>query len=102
MFILIVVYLIKYSFKISHLSQQLTIEGTWSHNTHQLMFPVTQELARFSDIVGASHNKDFALYTYNSEASDGLKMLAEQGNTTKMELEILDMVSYFGNLAIGS
>ncbi|CAB3222600.1 unnamed protein product [Arctia plantaginis] len=72
---------------------QLTIEGMWSPNTHQFTYPVTQELARFSDIVGASHNKDFALYTYNSEAGDGLKMLAEQGNTTKMELEILDMVN---------
>lgn len=60
----------------------------WSYNTHPQMFPLAQDLARFSDVVGASHSKYFSVYKYNSEASGGMKMLAEQGNTTELELEI--------------
>ncbi|CAH0714705.1 unnamed protein product, partial [Brenthis ino] len=67
----------------------LTFDGIWSFNTHPYMFPSSRELARFSDVVGASHNNNFKLYRFNSDASEGLKMLAEQGNTTKLELEIL-------------
>ncbi|XP_075974199.1 spondin-1-like [Anticarsia gemmatalis] len=67
---------------------QLTFEGMWSQNTHPMMYPTTPDIARFSDIVGASHSKDFSLYKTNSEATSGLKMLAEQGNTTEFELEI--------------
>ncbi|KAJ0175798.1 hypothetical protein K1T71_008957 [Dendrolimus kikuchii] len=67
---------------------KLTFEGLWSYNTHPTMFPNTTKPARFSDVVGASHSKDYNLYKYNSEASMGLKMLAEQGNTTQLEVEI--------------
>ncbi|KAM3963609.1 spondin-1 [Aphomia sociella] len=67
---------------------QVTFEGMWTYNTHPQMFPKAIELARFSDVVGASHNRYFNLYKNNAEASEGLKMLAEQGNTTKLELEI--------------
>ncbi|CAK1540724.1 unnamed protein product [Leptosia nina] len=67
----------------------LTFDGVWSYNTHPGMFPKTQEIARFSDVVGASHSENFNVYKFNSEASAGLKMLAEQGNTTKLEMEIL-------------
>ncbi|XP_037298368.1 spondin-2-like [Manduca sexta] len=67
---------------------QLTFEGLWSYNTHMQIFPENVDLARFSDVVGASHSKSFSLYKYTSEATLGLKMLAEQGNTTKLELEI--------------
>lgn len=56
------------------------------------MYPATRELARFSDVVGASHNNNFKLYRFNSDASGGLKMLAEQGNTTKLEMEIMSEV----------
>lgn len=52
------------------------------------MFPNTTKPVRFSDVVGASHSKDYTLYKYNSEASLGLKMLAEQGNTTQLEVQI--------------
>lgn len=61
------------------------------------MFPSSRELARFSDVVGASHNNNFKLYRFNSDASEGLKMLAEQGNTTKLEMEILKQVSSISN-----
>lgn len=57
------------------------------------MFPIIKDLAHFSDVVGASHSKNFNVYKLNSDASQGLKMLAEQGNTTKLEIEIQAQVS---------
>lgn len=60
----------------------------WSYNTHPEMYPTAGLVARFSDVVGASHSKDFTLFKYNSEAREGLKLLAEQGNTTNLEVEI--------------
>ena len=57
------------------------------------MYPNRDELvARFSDVVGASHSKEFSMFKFNSEATDGLKLLAEQGNTTIMEVEISNEV----------
>ncbi|XP_059055478.1 spondin-2-like [Achroia grisella] len=67
---------------------QVTFEGLWTFNTHPQMFPETRGLARFSDLVGASHNSYFILYKNNADASAGLKMLAEQGNTTQFEIDI--------------
>lgn len=72
---------------------KLTFEGIWSFNTHPQMFPIIKDLAHFSDVVGASHSKNFNVYKLNSDASQGLKMLAEQGNTTKLEIEIQAQVS---------
>ncbi|CAG9579015.1 unnamed protein product [Danaus chrysippus] len=67
----------------------LTFERIWSYNTHPLMYPDNSTVVPcFSDVVGASHSKNFYVYKFNSEASQGLKMLAEQGNTTKLEIEI--------------
>ncbi|XP_041986411.1 spondin-2-like [Aricia agestis] len=66
----------------------LTFEGIWSFNTHPQVFPNSSEIARFSDVVGASHSKNFNVFKLYSDASQGLKMLAEQGNTTKLEMEI--------------
>ncbi|KAI5633908.1 hypothetical protein NE865_13370 [Phthorimaea operculella] len=67
---------------------ELTFQGTWSNNTHLNMYPNTP-IVKFSDIVGASHTKTFHLYEENAAASEGMKMLAEQGNTTSLEHEIL-------------
>ncbi|XP_068632955.1 spondin-1-like [Battus philenor] len=67
----------------------LTFEGMWSYNTHPKMYPDSEDLARFSDVVGASHNSKINVFKYNSEASEGLKRLAEQGNTTQLEIEIM-------------
>lgn len=64
----------------------------WSYNTHSKMFPESEDLARFSDVVGASHNSKFNVFKYNSDASEGLKRLAEQGNTTQLEIEIMKQV----------
>lgn len=80
----------------------MKFEGTWSYNTHKNLYPEPQlgpagdhkeeVVATFSDIVGASHNKNYYVYKDSTYATEGLKMLAEQGNTTKLEMEILDNV----------
>ncbi|KAJ8721296.1 hypothetical protein PYW07_002071 [Mythimna separata] len=67
---------------------KMTFEGMWSYNTHPKMYPPVGLVPRFSDVVGASHSKDFTLFKYNSEARDGLQLLAEQGNSTNLEVEI--------------
>ncbi|KAH9644110.1 hypothetical protein HF086_015440 [Spodoptera exigua] len=67
---------------------KLIFEGMWSYNTHPTMYPPEDLVARFSDVVGASHSNDFSPFKYNSDATDGLKLLAEQGNTTNLEVEI--------------
>ncbi|CAH2232687.1 jg5312 [Pararge aegeria aegeria] len=72
----------------------LTFEGIWSCHTHPLLFP-NQELAaspHFSDVVGASHSKNYNVFKINSDASDALKMLAAQGNTTKLEMQMINLV----------
>ncbi|XP_023955115.2 spondin-2-like [Bicyclus anynana] len=72
----------------------LTFEGIWSCHTHPLLFP-KHELAaspHFSDVVGASHNKNYNVFKVYSDASEALKMLAEQGNTTKLEMEMINLV----------
>ncbi|XP_049868356.1 spondin-2-like [Pectinophora gossypiella] len=71
---------------------ELKFEGSWSYNTHPLMYPKTDKEVKFSDIVGASHGKNFILYRDNADASEGLQMLAKQGNTTRLEEEILEML----------
>ncbi|XP_050668698.1 spondin-1-like [Leptidea sinapis] len=63
-------------------------DGIWSYNTHPYMFPESRSLARFSDVVGASHSNRYSVYQFNSDASAGLQMLAEQGNTTELEIAI--------------
>ncbi|XP_045769011.1 spondin-2-like [Maniola jurtina] len=72
----------------------LTFEGIWSSHTHPQMFP-NYELAvspHFSDVVGASHNQNYNVFNLNAEASAALKMLAEQGNTTKLEMDMINQV----------
>lgn len=68
---------------------QLLFQGLWSYNTHLDQFPSKGTPAHFSDIVGAVHDAEsFTQYKIGAEASGGLKMLAEQGNTTGVEIDI--------------
>ncbi|XP_073949807.1 spondin-2-like isoform X2 [Choristoneura fumiferana] len=74
---------------------KLTFEGLWSANTHHLVYPTSNTSliqASFSEIVGASHNKDYTIFKSNEEANDGVKMLAEQGNTTRLEMDMQDKI----------
>ncbi|KAG9511009.1 Spondin-1 [Fragariocoptes setiger] len=67
---------------------ELVFEGLWSKYTHPKDFPTNHWLAHLGDIVGASHSADFKMWDYNGYASEGVKELAEQGSTKKLESEL--------------
>ncbi|KRZ35693.1 Spondin-1, partial [Trichinella pseudospiralis] len=72
---------------------EVTFEGLWSRNTHPKDYPSLEHLTHFSDIIGASHSPRYTMWTYDGYASDGLKELAEWGNTQKYEQEIREQTS---------
>lgn len=67
---------------------QVVFEGLWARNTFPNNFPDDEWKTKFSDLVGASHSSDYAFWSYNSQASEGLKELAENGNTKAIENEL--------------
>lgn len=67
---------------------ELTFEGLWSRHTHPKDFPTNGWLTRFSDIIGASHTKDYRFWEYGKEASEGVKQVAEHGSTRMLETEL--------------
>jgi hypothetical protein len=73
----------------------MIFEGLWSYNTHRPLYPTSNtSKPSFSDIVGASHNKDYNIFISHYEASEGVKTLAEQGNTTRLEMDMQEKVGY--------
>ncbi|CRL03830.1 CLUMA_CG016442, isoform A [Clunio marinus] len=69
---------------------ELTFEGLWSRHTHPKDFPDNGWLTKFSDVIGASHTREFRFWTYGEAASEGLKELAEHGSTRQLERELKD------------
>lgn len=72
---------------------ELVFEGLWSRYTHPEEFPENYWLAHFSDIIGASHNNEFRMWANNSLATEGVKELAENGSTKKLEFELKQVSS---------
>jgi hypothetical protein len=73
---------------------QLTFEGLWSPLTHPKEFPADAWSAHFSDIVGASHSPTFKFWEQNEPASEGLRQLAEIGDSKDLERELKDEVKF--------
>lgn len=71
---------------------KVTFEGSWSRNIHPRLYPESDWLPRFSDLVGASHAADYVIWAPGRLASDGLKHLAEHANTSTFEAEIREKV----------
>lgn len=71
---------------------QMTFEGLWSKHTHPKDFPQGKSLIGFTDLIGASHSSDFCFWDYGNLASEGLKLVAEFGDTHILEGEIMDKV----------
>ncbi|XP_047112187.1 spondin-1-like [Schistocerca piceifrons] len=67
---------------------ELTFEGLWSRHTHPKGFPDDSFLAKFSDVIGASHTSDYYFWSYGARASPGLKQVAERGSTRELEREL--------------
>ena len=70
----------------------MTFEGLWSKYTHPKDFPQDKSLIGFTDLIGASHSSDFCFWDYGNRASEGLKLVAEFGDTHVLEGEIMDKV----------
>ncbi|XP_075972312.1 extracellular matrix protein f-spondin [Anticarsia gemmatalis] len=68
---------------------KMVFEGIWSAQTHPKDFPTkTAWLTHFSDIIGATHPKNFKFWGEGELASDGFRSLAEWGAVGLMEREL--------------
>ncbi|XP_069691847.1 spondin-1 [Periplaneta americana] len=67
---------------------QLIFEGIWSNVTHPKDFPFSLWLTHFSDVIGASHERNFSFWGEGQLASDGLRQVAEWGSVRGMEQEL--------------
>ncbi|XP_030745809.1 spondin-1-like isoform X2 [Sitophilus oryzae] len=68
---------------------ELAFEGKWVRNMHPKGFPEDIWTTRFGNIVGASHKINHEFWKEDSEASEGLKELAFNGSTKKLESELM-------------
>ncbi|CAG9765548.1 unnamed protein product [Ceutorhynchus assimilis] len=66
----------------------LTFEGLWSKATHPKDYPFSLWLTHFSDVIGASHEKNFTFWGEGQIASEGFRSLAEWGSVRMMEIEL--------------
>ncbi|XP_023024840.1 extracellular matrix protein f-spondin [Leptinotarsa decemlineata] len=66
----------------------IIFEGIWSNKTHPKDFPFSLWLTHFSDVIGASHEKNFSFWGEGQLASEGFRSLAEWGSVRLMETEL--------------
>ncbi|CAH1988433.1 unnamed protein product [Acanthoscelides obtectus] len=66
----------------------LIFEGIWSNKSHPKDFPISLWLTHFSDVIGASHEKNFSFWGEGQIASEGFRSLAEWGSVRLMETEL--------------
>ncbi|XP_045520436.1 spondin-1 [Pieris brassicae] len=68
---------------------KIVFQGLWSPQTHPKDFPVqAMWLTHFSDIIGASHPKNFTFWGEGQIATDGFRSLAEWGSVGLLEREL--------------
>lgn len=67
---------------------QMTFTGKWSHDSHPKDYPTQRHLLHWSDIVGASHSRNYMLWQYGDYASRGVKDVCEFGNPQTAEQEV--------------
>lgn len=51
-----------------------------------------EHLTHFTDMLGASHSKNYSLWKIGDISTDGMKEIAEWGNTFKAEAEAKEKV----------
>ncbi|CAG9563203.1 unnamed protein product [Danaus chrysippus] len=67
----------------------MVFEGLWSPQTHPKDFPVQALwLTHFSDVIGATHVKNFSFWGEGEIATDGFRSLAEWGSPGLLEREL--------------
>uniref|UniRef100_A0A0R3S2S9 Spondin-1 n=1 Tax=Elaeophora elaphi TaxID=1147741 RepID=A0A0R3S2S9_9BILA len=62
--------------------------GLWSRDTHPKDYPSLEHLTHFTDMLGASHSSNYTMWKFGTIATDGMKEIAEWGNTYKGEQEM--------------
>jgi hypothetical protein len=67
-----------------------TFQATWAAATHPLDFPAS---AHFSPLVGGTHNSQVTFWRDGSNATDGVKDMAERGVTSTLSTEISAAIS---------
>ncbi|CAJ0955610.1 unnamed protein product, partial [Mesorhabditis belari] len=72
---------------------QLEFIGLWSKETHPKDFPTLEHLTHFTDMLGASHSSNYSLWKFGEISSDGMKEIAEWGNTYQAEKEAKEKAS---------
>ncbi|EFA01634.1 spondin-1 [Tribolium castaneum] len=71
---------------------EIAFQGMWTRNTHPKDYPSNMWTTKLGDVIGASHKFGKAFWNYSEVASDGLKLLAEEGDTSLLENELKEMV----------
>ncbi|XP_071791189.1 spondin-1-like [Asterias amurensis] len=66
----------------------VSFRGLWSRDTHPKDFPGGHG-DHWSDLIGASHTKDYTIWKYGGYASLGVQRVAEWGSPTTLERELL-------------
>ncbi|KAK4887775.1 hypothetical protein RN001_004046 [Aquatica leii] len=72
----------------------LIFEGIWSNKTHPKDFPFSLWLTHFSDVIGASHERNFSFWGEGHIATEGFRSLAEWGSVRLMESELKSQSRY--------
>ncbi|XP_041972947.1 spondin-1 isoform X2 [Aricia agestis] len=68
---------------------RMVFEGLWSEHTHPKDYPKeAQWLTHFSDVIGATHPKNFSFWGEGEIATDGFRSLAEWGSVGLLEREL--------------
>jgi hypothetical protein len=67
---------------------EVIFEGLWSRHTHPKDFPRDEWQTQFSHMIGASHSINYDLWMYGGTATPAMAMLAETGETKKLETDM--------------
>jgi len=67
---------------------EVIFEGLWSRHTHPKDFPRDEWQTQFSHMIGASHSIDYDLWKYGEIATPAMALLAENGDTKKLEIDM--------------
>lgn len=65
---------------------EIRVERTWSESTHPRDYP--GDAAHFSPGIGATHGKDYRMFSVGGIATPGLETLSQKGRTAPFDMEI--------------
>lgn len=76
----------------------MVFEGLWTDKTHPKDFPTQLWLTHFSDVIGASHVRNWSFWGDGHIATDGFRSLAEWGSPRLVESELRAQSKYLKNI----